>query len=49
MENLLDALKVNSSDFLNSKWDNHPIREVLSNVSVKTPFLETNASTSEVK
>ncbi|MFA6090381.1 MAG: hypothetical protein WC774_01245 [Candidatus Gracilibacteria bacterium] len=49
MENLLDALKVNSSDFLNSKGDNHPIREVLSNVSVKTPFLETNASTSEVK
>lgn len=49
MENLLDALKVNSSDFLNSKWDNHPIREILSNVSVKTPFLETNASTSETK
>lgn len=49
MENLLDALKVDSSGFLNSKWDNHPVREILSNVSIKTPFVETSASSSESK
>jgi hypothetical protein len=35
MSNLLEAMKVDSSDFLSSKWENHPFLDLIHNFSKK--------------
>jgi hypothetical protein len=35
MENLLNAMSVDSSEFLSSKWENHPLIDLFNNVLKK--------------